>query len=191
MTLLAACSSWLLPPITNGKAPKSITVSPPICSPPTCGTLPPSCCKSTSTAGRSKSTTATRRIPWASDKPSCGISTPYPNSPSWWWPPTALCSWPLSRPSAPNAPRLIRPCPDGDARPTALPALTLSPCCAKKWLVATLSAVLSVGSSLGEKPFDQLYWTMEETTVMSALTVATSITLIIPSLPEVPRSVRS
>ena len=29
--------------------------------------------------------------------------------------------------------RLIRPCPAGDARPTALPASTWSPCCAKKW----------------------------------------------------------
>ena len=28
---------------------------------------------------------------------------------------------------------LIRPCPSGDARPTALPASTSSPCCAKKW----------------------------------------------------------
>ena len=33
----------------------------------------------------------------------------------------------------PNATRLIRPCPAGDARPTALPVSTSSPCCAKKW----------------------------------------------------------
>ena len=93
----------------------------------------PSCCKSTSTAGRSKSTTATRRILWGWDKPSCGTSTRYPNSPPWWSPPTAPCSWPLSKPSAPHVASLIRPCPSGDARPTALPASTSSPCCGKKW----------------------------------------------------------
>ena len=47
----------------------------------------------------------------------------------------------LQRPAPGRAPSLrhrtrrkpIRPCPSGDARPTALPASTSSPCCAKKW----------------------------------------------------------
>jgi hypothetical protein len=126
-------SSWRPHPTANAKAASCAIETPLICSPPISSITQKPSCKSTSTAGRSKSITARKRTRLASDKPSCGIPYPFPDSPSSSSRPTARCYWRPYWPSAPKEPASMPSCPSGDATQEGLPALISSRYCARKW----------------------------------------------------------
>ena len=81
---------------------------------------PSSCCRSISTAGRSKSTTGKRKTLWESDKPSYGTLRQCPSNRSWPLRLTAPCYWPRCSPLVPNAERPMQRCPNGDEGPPAV-----------------------------------------------------------------------
>ena len=102
-------------PYSSGKGKRKYYGQPLFCSPLTCIVPLPLCCKPTSIAGRSRSTTARSKIPSGSDKPSCAAADPSRANPPCWWPPTAPCSWLASRCSATHV-RIPSPrCPNGVA----------------------------------------------------------------------------
>ena len=102
------------------------------CSLLTCAVLLTSCCRSISTAGKSKSITAKRKILWVSVKLNCGMLPRCPNNPSWQLPPIAPCCWLLFKPLAQSAAPPMPSYPSGGEMLAALPVWTSLPYCAKK-----------------------------------------------------------